>query len=198
MADQGHCLGFEIHISLHKYLMMLWLGVIVLLVGILLYLLFLPIDIVINTSIKQYMIRLGWLASARVEEDESHLIRLRVKALFTHFNLYPLEWSFKSKKKKEKKEKKKRNRKFGWSEIKTAYRFIRSFKLKAFSLDLDTGNCITNSKWYPVFALLSYRGLDCHINYINKNKLVLHIQNRPIRIIKSFINPKKLYHGITS
>ena len=83
------------------------------------------------------------------------------------------------------------------SEIRKLFRVIRSFEVKQFSLDIDTGSCITNAKLFPVFAFLDFWVGNYRVNFEGHNSIVLHIQNRPYRIIKSFINPKKLYHGIT-
>ena len=174
---------------------MLWLVVIFLLVGLLLYLLFLPLDVIVNTSDKKFFARLGYLAKAAVESDEKYLIRVRLSTLFMRFNFYPLKKRRKKEKPKTKKVTKKSQMK--WSDFRLGLRLLKSFEIKRFSADVDSGNCITNAKWYPVAALFNYYGGNFNINFIGRNQLTLHLHNRPIRIIKSFINPKKLYHGIT-
>lgn len=55
-------------------------------------------------------------------------------------------------------------------------------------MNIDTGDCIANSKLYPVFSFLSYQFGGFHVNYKGQNTLVLAVENRPIRIIKSFFN----------
>ena len=77
------------------------------------------------------------------------------------------------------------------------FQLVRSFEVKRFSLDIDTGHCITNARLYPVFAFLDFWVGNYRVNFMGRNSIDLHLQNRPYRIIKSFINPKKLYHGIT-
>ena len=165
--------------------MMLWLGIFVLLVAILLYLLFMPLDLVLNTDENQYYLRVGVLGRAGIENDEEYLVRIRLRTLFTHFDYHPL----KKRSPKKKKTDKKKKRNFKWSYVKIAGRLIKSFEVKRFLLELDTGNCITNARLYPVFSLLQFQGISCGVNFDHKNTLVLHLQNRPIRIIKSFINP---------
>lgn len=168
--------------------MMLWLGIIVLIVAFLLYLLFMPLDLVVNTDENQYYVRIGVLGKAGIEKDEDYLVRIRLRTLFTYFDFHPLKKRSSKKKEKEKAVKNKRTN-FKWSYVKTAGRLIRSFEVKRFFLDLDTGNCITNARLYPVFSLLQFQGISCGVNFNHRNTLVLHLQNRPIRIIKSFINP---------
>ena len=73
-------------------------------------------------------------------------------------------------------------------DIKKVRRMLRTFKVKEFLLDFDSGNCITNAKLYPVFVYLNYQIGGFHINFQGRNQLVLQLHNRPIHIIKSFIN----------
>ena len=166
--------------------MMLWVGAVVLVIAILLYLLFMSIDLVIDTDENQYYVSIGSLGKASVEKDEEFLVRIRLRTLFTHFDFHPLK---KQKPKKKKKEKVKKKGEFKWSYLRMGHRIIRSFDLKKFYLDLDTENCITNAKLYPAFALLQHIGINCNVNFEHRNTLVLHLHNRPIRIIKTFINP---------
>lgn len=173
---------------------MLWIVALILVLCLLLYILFLPIDILIDTSKNEYCVKLGVLARAMIEGDDNYLFRIQVRTFFVRFFFYPLKK--RPRKKKEKKSVKKKVR-MKWSYLGTAVRLLKSFEVKRFGMDLDTGNCITNAKLYPLFAFFNYRGGNFNINFRNENRLDLHIQNRPIRIIKSFINPKKLYHGIT-
>ena len=67
-------------------------------------------------------------------------------------------------------------------------RILKSFTMKKLLVNVDTGDCILNTKLYPAFAFLNYHIGDFNINYKGENKLVVHIQNRPIYIITSFIN----------
>ena len=166
--------------------MMLWLGIFVLVVAILLYLLFMPLDLVVNTEKDEYFLRIGVLGRAGIEKDEDYLIRIRLRTLFTHFDYHPLK---KRTPKKKKADKGKKKRRFKWSYIRTAGRLIKSFEVKRFFLELDTGNCITNARLYPVFSFLQFQGISCGVNFNHRNTLVMHLHNRPIRIIKSFINP---------
>ena len=163
---------------------MLWVILILLFVSIVIYLLFARISLFIDTSTNRYFIKLQGICSINAERDETEILKLRLHVFFLHFNFYPLG---PDKKKKIKPKKKKKKSRFSLT-FKQAYRLVKSFKIKRFYLDLDTGDCITNAKLYPIVSLINYKKGNFNINFNGRNKLVLHIQNRPIYIIKSFIN----------
>ena len=160
---------------------------IAILVLFLIYLLLIPIIIVIDTVNNQYYVQMKGLLKANVLPDENEILKVRLKIFFLRFNFYPLKKRLspnKSKKTKKNHGKKpKRN-----VDFKTVLRVIRSFKIKRFYLNTDSGNCITNAKLYPLFALLKYYKGGYNINFLGQNVLILAIENRPIRIIKSIIN----------
>ncbi len=163
---------------------MLWVILIVLFISLVIYLLFATLSIVIDTATDQYYVELKGVFRINAESHESEILRLRLQVFFLNFNFYPI----KPKKKKKHKLKKHHKKSKRLLTIKKGLRIIKTFKIKYFLLDLDTGDCITNAKLYPVFALLNYKAGNFNINFQGRNKLVLHIQNRPIYIIKSFIN----------
>ncbi|MEZ5147239.1 MAG: hypothetical protein R2759_09190 [Bacteroidales bacterium] len=45
---------------------------------------------------------------------------------------------------------------------------MRSFKLKKFSLNIDTGNVLTNAYLFPVFAVFGGRKYQLSVNYASK------------------------------
>lgn len=150
------------------------------------YLLLMPIVLCIDTTKNLYYLQFWGLAKASFQSDEKELIRIRFKVFFLEFSFYPLRKSDSKKGKgsKEVKVKEKRKR----MRFRTAWRLLKTFKVKRFLLNIDTGNCISNAKLYPLFAFLNYRMGGFNINFQGRNQLVLHIQNRPIRIIGAFIN----------
>jgi hypothetical protein len=158
---------------------MLWIIIIGLLILLLIYLLFARLSIIIDTGKNQYYIDFERVCKLFLEYDETEVIRLRLRMFHSNFNFYPLKRS-----------KRKKRKKKGRSTLtrKQLFNLIRSFRIRDVILDIDTGNCITNAKLYPAFVLLNYRVGDFHINFEGRNRLVLHMENRPIRIIKSFIN----------
>jgi len=156
-------------------------------------LLFVPIILFIDTDTKEYYIQLKGLAKANIEADEEKLLRIKLRTFFRNFYFYPLQKTGITKKKKNSKStKKKQGKKMS---LRQGLSLLGSFKVKRFLLDIDTGNCIQNAKLYPVFELINYRIGGFKVNFIGRNRFALHMQNRPINILKSFINPKKSYYG---
>lgn len=165
---------------------MLWVVLAILLFLFIFYLLFVPLYFVIDVAKKQYFVRIWGLAKVSLEGHESEFIRLRLNTLFTRFYFYPLR-------KKKKGEKKKIEKKAGkrgniQSILKYGLQVFKSFKVKKLLIDIDTGDCIENAKLYPAFAFLNYHVGTFQVNFEGRVNMVLHLQNRPINIIKSFIN----------
>ena len=70
-------------------------------------------------------------------------------------------------------------------------RLIRTFRVKALRLEIDTGNPVLNARLVPLSYMLGRRTGAIGINFRNRNFILLHVVNRPINILKVFINPKK-------
>jgi len=165
---------------------MLWAFFGILLFLLILYLLFVPLDIVINSTKNQYFIRIWGLAKVALEGHEKEFLRIKLNTLFTRFYFYPLRKKKKEQKKKiETKSRKRRNFK---SNFKRGLQVIKSFEIRKLIVDIDTGNCIQNAKLYPAFAFLNHHVGSFQVNFEGRVNMVLHLQTRPISIIKSFIN----------
>ncbi|WP_231928652.1 hypothetical protein [Formosa sp. Hel1_31_208] len=153
-----------------------------------LYVLFVPITCFIDTSTNQYYIRVGGLAKADIEADEVEVFKIHLTVLFFDFSFYPLKSKGDTIKKKSKTSKK-RIKKNNPVSLKKVIRVLRSFTIKQFQMDIDTGDCITNAKLYPCFAFLNfYCGSQLDVNFNGRNRVLLFVENRPIRLIRSFIN----------
>ena len=149
-------------------------------------LLFVPIELYIDTIANQYYLRLRGLAKAKIEGDKEELLRIRLNVLFRNFYFYPLKKIGSPKAKKIEKTKSKRTRKR--TRIKKTIRVLKSFKVKRLFVNIDTGDCLLNAKLYPAFTFMNYHKGNFNINFEGRNQMVLYLRNRPIRIIKSFIN----------
>ncbi|MGB5820785.1 MAG: hypothetical protein WBG90_14965 [Saonia sp.] len=151
------------------------------------YILFMPINVFIDTVANQYYVQFTGLAKATIEGHQEELLRIKLQTFFMKFYFYPLKMGKASKKKKIAKGAiGKRNK--GTIGLKKGLRVLRSFKVKYLLVDVDTGNCVLNAKLYPLFAFLNYSKGTFRINFEGRNNMALHMQNRPIFIIKSFIN----------
>ncbi|PWL37639.1 hypothetical protein DKG77_15180 [Flagellimonas aquimarina] len=146
-----------------------------------------PIDFYINTERDEYYLRLKGLATVSMEHDQEEVIKLKLKTLFFHHYFYPLRGKSSKKQKKIKDNKKTGGKNVS---IKRIVALLKSFKVKRFVLDIDTGDCIANAKLAPLFAFLNYYVAHFSVNFEDRNFLLIHLHNRPINLIKSFINTK--------
>ena len=150
------------------------------------YLLIIPMVLCIDTTSNKYYVQLKGLAKASIEKHEKELLRINVKVAFLHFYFYPLREIGISKKKKIKIKNIKKSRKL--IGLKKSIPILKSFKVKKILIDIDTGNYILNAKLFPLFGFLNYKTGNFNINFEGRNRMVLYMQNRPINIIKLFIN----------
>jgi len=151
------------------------------------YLLFIPVILFIDTATNQYYIQLKGLAKASIELHSKEVLIFKLRVSFFNFYFYPLRKrrpSISEKKKMIKRNGIKNIKKFGFRKIS---RVLRSFKIKNLIIDIDTGDWTLNAKLYPIFSFLNFTVGSFNINFEGRNRMVLHMQNRPISIIKSFI-----------
>ena len=148
--------------------------------------LWMPIEVCFDTVSQQYFVRLKGLVKASLEPHGEELFRVTLHVFFRKFYFYPLEKLFSGQPIKEpnKKHRKKRSA-MGYKKIKG---LLKTFKVKQLLIDIDTGDYVANAKLYPVFAYLNRSVGSFSINFQGRNQMVLFLQNRPIYLLKSFIN----------
>ena len=156
--------------------------------AILYYLLFMKLILYVDTANNEFYIQAKGLVKANIETHDTELIQIKFNTLFLKYSFFPLRKS-KRKKKKAKVDKSTVSKRRA-IEVQKLLRIARTFKVDQLLVDVDTGDCITNAKLYPPFAFMNYYGGQFSVNFENRNRLLLNVQNRPIRIIKSFINFK--------
>ncbi|GAA4809997.1 hypothetical protein GCM10023330_16250 [Litoribaculum gwangyangense] len=129
------------------------------------------------------------LFKADLETDDAQVFRIRLNILLMKFYIYPLKRRKRGVRKIQEKFKKKYQTEFKKKpKLMKIFRVLRTFKVKQVYVNMDTGNYILNAKLYPIFSLLNYKFGNFHVNFLGQNELVLLIKNRPINIIKAFIN----------
>ena len=149
-------------------------------------LLLVPIIICIDTTSNQYYLQLQGLIKAHLENHDAEIFRIRINVLFMKFYIYPLKKKSINKQKKD--DERHLTKHKDYMSFSRFFKILRTFKIKQLFINMDTGNCILNAKLYPLFALLNYTAGNFHINFQGRNQFVLLVKNRPIDIIKSFIN----------
>ena len=110
------------------------------------YVLFVPIKLYVNTAKQHYFLQIKGLAKASVKADDLELIKVHLKVVFFNFYFYPLKRISTSNKQKTKKGEVK-NRSFNSTFFRKILSLIKSFEIKQFSADIDFGDCIINSKY---------------------------------------------------
>ncbi len=166
------------------------LAIILIVLGILVtYLLLVPIILSINTQKNDYYIQLKGLVKANIEPHEEELLRIKLKVFFMTFYFFPIDEYYKRKRVKKLKSKKHKTKSRKRLSLKKGLQVLKTFKVKQFVIDMDTGDVVKNAKLYPAFAFLNYHVGGFNINFEGRNQLAVRLQNRPIDIIKLFINP---------
>ena len=162
--------------------------ILIVLSAVLCYLLFMKLILYVDTANNEFYIQAKGLVKANIETHDTELIQIKFNTLFLKYSFFPLRKS-KRKKKKAKADKSTVSKRRA-IEVQKLLRIARTFKVDQLLVDVDTGDCITNAKLYPPFAFMNYYGGQFSVNFEDRNRLLLNVQNRPIRIIKSFINFK--------
>lgn len=147
-----------------------------------------PLELLVDSAERLLSLRIGGLAKASVEEDPEEGVRLHLRTLFMHFYWRPSDIrkrreAQKARTKKEPRKSAKSNFHPNWKKL------LRSFRIKAFRLDMDTGDVLLNAKLFPLFAWLDYRVGGFGINFRDYNRLYMRMENRPIRLLTAIINP---------
>ena len=163
--------------------------VLLLLAAFLIYVLLMPLELVIDSYTGRYSLRVGFLARFSLEKDPQELLRLHLQVLFLDFYWRPSELRAWVRQKKQWKAGTEGGKKPRMTLLQVR-RLIRSFRVKALSLEIDTGNPVLNARLIPLSYIFGRRTGAIGINFHNRNFILLHVVNRPINILKAFINPK--------
>ncbi len=153
---------------------------------ILLYFLFAPICLELNSNKGLYILRYHKLASASLFYSNSSVF-LRVKIIWWKRIIDLLEKNeVKPKKRVEGKIKGARSKVSG----KVILAMIKSFKVNQFYVNIDTGNMPLNGMLYPVFLLGKKYNTTIMINFKGDNEVLINIENNAFRLLKSYLSNK--------
>ena len=166
--------------------MMWWILFLALFVLFGIYLLFAPLTLFVDTKDHTYFVAVKGLARVSFIPDRMEVVRIRLRVAFLNFNYYPLRKARQSgKKRKSNKGKTGNTPKIG---PKRMLRLFQTFNLEQLYLNLDSGDFALNAKLYPIITFLNHYGGRFNVNFQGKNRLVLRASNRPINIVRVFIN----------
>ena len=148
------------------------------------YLLFAPFYIEINSINGLCGVRFHRIASAKLILADN-LFKIDLHIIGWRKQIDPFEKRAKTKEKTVVQNKKKQRSLFS---ISWAKALIKSFKVNNFYLNIDSGNLQLNGILYPCFYwLANYSGKPIAINFLNKNEIILEVENNMARIIRAFI-----------
>lgn len=163
---------------------MMWLLIIIaLLIIILIYLLFAPIYLEINNRKGLFQLRIHKLVNAKlINCSNSIIIELKIGFWKKQIDLLKL----KTKSGGIAEVKPTINK--GTVPLKKILALLKSFKLRTFYVNVDFGNEQLNGILYPLFFYHGYiNNRFIRINFLNKNEVVLIVENRLYNMIWSFL-----------
>lgn len=151
--------------------------------------LWVPVILFVDTNSNIYSLQLKGLLKANIEKHKEEIIRIKLNVFFANFYFYPLKDRSTSPIKENIDRKKiSTQQKSKGFRLKTGLKILRSFRIKKFKIDVDTGDYIINAKMFAIAHLLNSEAGEFNINFEGRNRILLSIYNRPIYIIKAFIN----------
>lgn len=165
------------------------------LVALLLWMLFTPFRLEIDTDARLYRFSLVPFFRARyVTESSPPSVELRIFGIRRFLPLTPhpqepgnAEPAVQTKKPVQPKK--------GGQRMKVTFNLIkallRSFHIRRWFFTMDTGDVALNGRLYFWFYLFSIRtGRACSINFTGKNVLIVTIENNVFRVLKAFFTNK--------
>ncbi len=165
------------------------------LLALLLWMLFTPFRLEIDTDARLYRFSLVPFFRARfVTETSPPSVELRIFGIRRLLPLTPhpkepgIEEPAPQKKETVQKKKSGPRMKVTFNLIKA---LLRSFHVRRWFFTMDTGDVALNGRLYFWFYLFSIRtGRACSINFTGKNVLILTIENNAFRVLKAFFTNK--------
>jgi hypothetical protein len=153
------------------------------------YLLFAPFFIEINSISGLYGILFNHLATARLQiKDHSLKLELRVGRWKKQIDLLTKLTNQRQKKKFVRK--KNKSKAFF---LHMAKDVIKSFKVNQCDVNIDTGNRPLNGILYPgLYWLGKYWDKPIGINFLNRNEVILEIENNMANILKTVVYTFKI------
>ena len=159
----------------------------------LLWILFAPLIIRVDSDNQRYSLTLPGIIRASVVPDEE-LFHIRLWVLFIPIKIDPVGKSM-QKADGESKSKKKKPRGYLSKRMRARLMAMKevwhSFRLKKLSLNLDTDDFILNSQLVPVFTTMNSRDVNLMVNYEGDISLFMILKNRMISLL--WIGIKYLY-----
>lgn len=170
---------------------MVW--IVIPLVGIVLivvYLVTAPFVVEIDSVRELYQLRMHRLASARLHLRESSLmLNMNIAGWKKEVDLLQQKQKGKmdSAETTRKRTEKSRKRKSKMS-MKKIWAVLRTFRVRTFFVNVDTGDMPTNGILFPVlYGLSVWSRREFHINFVNQNVIRLEVRNSVARVLWAYL-----------
>jgi hypothetical protein len=166
---------------------MLALTIFLIVIGaVVLYLLFAPVVLEIDSQKQVYQVRVSSLVRAALRITvEGWYINLQIAFWRKNIDLFNLPGRKPVREKKKARYKKKRHSGFSFREIMAV---LKSFRVREWKVILDTGDMALNGKLFPWFYLFSaVTGRSCRISFNDDTVIQLHIRNSIGRMLVAYI-----------
>lgn len=175
---------------------MVWLVLISIVVLFFLWILFAPIELIIDSERRIYSVRALWVAGANLfEKDDPTIIVLKIFGFRKEIDPFEYKPERKKKKKpeekKEKKKKKKKTKPFYKIDFPQLFRTVfvflnklrKTFNLKFLHVNIDTGDVILNARLAPISGFVYGEKVSFGVNFAGRNSVKFHISNSLGKII---------------
>jgi hypothetical protein len=167
---------------------MWWIIIATVIFLLLIYLLFAPFFVEIDSNNDLYCVRFHRLASASIFLDHTTIfLKLRIAWWRKNIKLSGSEHTKKKTRQVVKREAKK-STVSPHKILKKAKAIVKTFKVNECLIMIDTGNMPLNGILYPWLYFLSrYSGKTIMINFWNENQIKLQVENNAARIIMAYL-----------
>lgn len=176
--------------------MMTVLWILLFLIGfILIYILWVPIILEINTRSGWYGLRVGRQFSLRIVIDEitDPQVEWRYVWWYKRWSILrqlarrSVDKPQKTDSKRPAKKKKKKRRKRSALSFSSIRALLATFKCQRFYLEMDTGDVVRNAWLYPVGTFCQAKGWPVAINFEGRQTLICQVENRLGRLLWAWL-----------
>jgi len=164
---------------------MFWIIPISVLVATMLWLLFGPVIIFVNTRTGKYHLALPGIFKAAVVPS-GEMVRIRGWIFFIPFRFDP----FSTGRKKQKKPGKKKARFSLTGGLAAARNLLRTFRIRKLHLNIDTEDVVLNARLIPIFSAINTEDIRLQANFEGNASLLLDVRTRLGALLWAFIKTK--------
>jgi hypothetical protein len=164
---------------------MLW-TIALLVAGGLLFLLFVPIRLELNTRTASYRAWIAGLAGIELLTEPEMHFRLRMLGFSKDFDPFASKKAH-LKRRRSGTRRKNARRLHSWKWIRKGLQVVRSFRLERFYLDVDANDYVANALLVPILARLAGKNVQCRINFNSEIELQILVSNNLARALFAFV-----------